>query len=394
MSKNFYPALLFISLVLCACNGKSVSYNSPEAETILYDPDSTETIRLDDVVQVTKVIELMSDSHAGMIGEIRELLYTNGVFVVFDSENKLVQTFDENGNFIRRISFLGNGPHEYLDIMDVCITPSGNIAILDIQKQRILEFTVDGKFVSSFPFDCMTGEIEYLNNDTVVFNVSCQCFNQDDRINNCQIFLADRNRNGVGFWGEDLYFKTGNATYGMTFDQIYRFGGSVLCTLLDNNIIYKLADDGTMVPKYNLKLRPDDLVPIWDKDSHNSDDMANWFTTFFDNPYFGGSFIEFEDYTLVRYTKHYEYLPMLLYDHKKNQTFALDESGSDGMFSMFYNFSPAIMDDGHSVVCWVSPDVIRMYKEYGRIPNNELFMEAIKDYTEESNPLLVVFTFK
>ena len=26
--------------------------------------------------------------------------------------------------------------------------------------------------------------------------------------------------------------------------------------------------------------------------------------------------------------------------------------------------------------------------------NNELFREAIKDYTEESNPLLVVFTFK
>ena len=85
---------------------------------------------------------------------------------------------------------------------------------------------------------------------------------------------------------------------------------------------------------------------------------------------------------------------MLLYDHKKKQTFALDESGSDGMFSMFYNYSPAIMDDGHSVVCWVSPDVIRMYKEYGRIPNNELFREAVKDITEESNPLLVVFTFK
>ena len=111
MSKIFYPALLFLSLVLSACNGKNAPYNSPEAETILYDPDSTETIRLDDVVQVTKVIELKSDSHAGMIGEIRELLYTNGVFVVFDSENKLVQTFDENGNFIRRISFLGNGPH-------------------------------------------------------------------------------------------------------------------------------------------------------------------------------------------------------------------------------------------------------------------------------------------
>ena len=394
MKRIFNSVLPVVALYILACNTKSVSLNSPEAETILYDPDSTETIRLDDVVEVTKVIELKSDGYAGMIGEIRELLYTNGVFVVFDDANKLVQTFDENGNFIRRISSLGNGPHEYLDIRDVCITPNGNIAIVDTQKQRMLEFTVDGRYVSSFPFECGPTEVEYLNNDTVVFDVAAQCFSTDDRINSCEIFLADRNKNGIGYYGEDMYFKTGKSNYGMTFNQVYRFCGSVFFTLLENNTIYKLSEDGTMVPKYNLKLRPDDLVPVWDEKIHRDEDMMTWMRNYLENPFFGGAFIEFDDYTLVRYTFHYEYLPMLLYDHKKKQTFALDESGSDGMFSLFYNYTPAIMDDGHSLVCWVNPSVVRLYEEYGRSPNNELFREAIKDYTEESNPLLVVFTFK
>ena len=71
-----------------------------------------------------------------------------------------------------------------------------------------------------------------------------------------------------------------------------------------------------------------------------------------------------------------------------------DETGDDGVFSSFFNFSCAVMDDGHSIACWVSPDVIRSFLQYGRIPDNELFRKAVSEMDDESNPILLVFTFK
>jgi hypothetical protein len=261
-------------------------------------------------------------------------------------------------------------------------------------KKRITEFTVDGKYVSDFSIQGYPHGVEYLNNDTLVFESACDISADDDRINASEIYIADRKGEIIGCFGEDMYFKTRRSDYGMSRRLLYRYCGTIFFTLLENNIIYKMNADGTAVPKYNLQLRPKNLVPMWDKEYHTEDDIMYWMTNFFEQPNFGGAFIEFEDYSIVRYTDHYHYLPMLVYDHRKKQTFAVDETGDDGVFSSFFNFSCAVMDDGHSIACWVSPDVIRSFLQYGRIPDNELFRKAVSEMDDESNPILLVFTFK
>ena len=393
MRKFLNSVLVSIMFALIACKG-SVSVDSPEAETILYDPDSTAVLKVDDVLELTRVIQLETAGPSSMIGEIYQLAYTNGVFVVLDMSNKAVKIFDENGKFVRNISSHGNGPKEYLDIRSICITPNGNIAIVDDMKKRITEFTVDGKYVSDFSIQGYPHGVEYLNNDTLVYESACDISADDDRINASEIYIADRKGEIIGCFGEDMYFKTRRSDYGMSRRLLYRYCGTIFFTLLENNIIYKMNDDGTAVPKYNLQLRPKNLVPMWDKEYHTEDNIMNWLPTFFEQPNFGGAFIEFEDYSIVRYTDHYHYLPMLVYDHRKKQTFAVDETGDDGVFSSFFNFSCAVMDDGHSIACWVSPDVIRSFLQYGRIPDNELFRKAVSEMDDESNPILLVFTFK
>ena len=394
MRKLLNPILVSMLFALIACNSNSARLNSPEAETILYDPDSTAVLKVDDVVELTRVIQLETAGPASMIGEIYKLAYTNGVFVVFDMSNKVVKIFDENGKFLRNISTQGNGPKEYLDIREICITPGGNIAIVDDMKKRITEFTVDGKYVSDFSIQGYPHGVEYLNNDTLVFESACDISADDDRINASEVYMADRKGEIIGCFGEDMYFKTRRSDYGMSRGLLYRYCGSVFFTLLENNIIYKMNDDGTAVPKYNLELRPQNLVPMWDKDHHTQDDIMDWMKNFFELPNFGGAFIEFEDYSIVRYTDNYHYLPMCIYYHKKKQTFAVDDSGDDGVFRSFFNFSCAVMDDGHSIACWVSPEIIRSYLQYGRLPDNELFRKAVSEMDDDSNPILLVFTFK
>lgn len=386
---KYFLVLLATLPVLSACksNGGGVVDNG--AETILYDENNAETLQLKDVVELTKVIRLEDSGPNSMVGHIDELLCVNGVFVVVDKYGtRRIQTFDSNGKFISKISALGNGPHEYISVRDVCITPQGNIGIVDTQKRRILEFTVDGRYVSAIPLSCMPAYVEFLNNDTLVLNVSCNTNNEDDRINESEIIISDRNKNSIGYFGEDMLYKTNRSDYAMIMQQVYKYGGSVYCTLLEDNVIYQI-DGARMKPKYTLKMAPDDLIPMWDEKAHNRDDFMTWFNK---QPHFY-SFMEFEDFTLLRYSREKNLIPLLLYDHKKKQVFELEVSDDEPLLSYYFSLN-AVMDDGHSIVTWNSASKVKYREEHGPEIDNGLLKEACKGLTEESNPLLFVFTFK
>lgn len=386
---KYFLVLLATLPVLSACksNGGGVVDNG--AETILYDENNVETMQLKDVVELTKVIRLEDSDPNSLVGSIDELLCVNGVFVVVDKYGtRRIQTFDSNGKFISKISALGNGPHEYISIRDVCITPQGNIGIVDTQKRKILEFTVDGKYVKDIPISCMPAYVEFLNNDTLVLNVSCNTNNEDDRINKSEIIISDRNKNSIGYFGEDMLYKTNRSDYAMMMQQVYKYGGSVYCTLLEDNVIYQI-DGARMKPKYTLKMAPDDLIPMWDEKAHNRDDFMTWFNK---QPHFY-SFMEFEDFTLLRYSREKNLIPLLLYDHKKKQVFELEVSDDEPLLSYYFSLN-AVMDDGHSIVTWNSASKVKYREEHGPEIDNELLKEACKGLTKESNPLLFVFTFK
>lgn len=394
MNKYFLVLLAALPVLFsCKRNGGGNSFDDNGAETILYDMDNTPSLPLKDVVELTKVIRLDDSDPNGLVGSIDELLYVNGVFVVADKyTSQRILTFDSNGKFISKISALGNGPREYNSVRDVCITPKGNIGIVDTQKKRILEFTVDGKYVTTIQLPCVPYYTEFLNNDTLVLCVAVNANNDDVRINESEFFTMDRKMNGIGYWGEDKYFKTGRSVYATTRKMLYRYGDSVYCSLLEDNVIYKVTDD-TIVPKYNLRMAPDALVAMWDEKNHDEDDLITWMNWYNRQPRFSGSFIELEDYSLVKFYAGY-YTPWLLYDHRKKQTFALTELDDDPLFSCYFRFTEAVMDDGHSIVSWNNAGTVLMHERLGPEIDNGLLKEACKGLTEESNPLLFVFTFK
>ncbi len=394
MNKYFLVLLAALPVLFsCKSNGGGNSVDDNGAETILYDMDNTPSLPLKDVVELTKVIRLDDSDPNGLVGSIDEVLYVNGVFVVVDKwTSQRILTFDSNGKFICKISALGNGPHEYISVRDVCITPQGNIGIVDTQKKRILEFTVDGKYVATIQLPCVSYYTEFLNNDTLVLCVAVNANNDDVRINESEFFIMDRKMNGIGYWGEDKFFKTGRSVYGTTRKMLYRYGDSVYCSLLEDNVIYKVTDDA-FVPKYNLRMAPDDLVAMWDEKNHDEDDLMTWMNWYNSQPHFTGYFIELEDYSLVKYSAGY-YIPWLLYDHRKKQTFVLTELEDDLLFSYYFRFTEAVMDDGHSIVSWNNAGTVLMHERLGPEIDNGLLKEACKGLTEESNPLLFVFTFK
>ena len=134
---------------------------------------------------------------------------------------------------------------------------------------------------------------------------------------------------------------------------------------------------------------PEDLLPLWDKKAHQRDDFLQWYVK---QPNFL-RFMEFEDYTLLNYRREINPIPLLLYDHKEKQVFELEVSDDEPLLSYYYSLN-AVMDDRHSIVTWNSASMVKYREEHGPEIDNELLKEACKGLTEESNPLLFVFTFK
>lgn len=71
----------------------------------------------------------------------------NKLFVLDKSLNKVV-IFDMNGNYLTHIHKAGNGPSEYLSLMDLCLdTDQKQLILLCGQPNKIMKFNYVGEFI-------------------------------------------------------------------------------------------------------------------------------------------------------------------------------------------------------------------------------------------------------
>ena len=148
--KRTYRQLLYNIVLFCfiACNYKQANdsiYN--DVETISIDYENGPIVCFDSIVSDIKFIKLETKEN-NMIGDIYKMLITNDRIIIADKfSSKSVHLFDISGKHISKLSNLGNGPQEFLNITDVDITPSGLIAIKDNYKDILLYYNMDGEFV-------------------------------------------------------------------------------------------------------------------------------------------------------------------------------------------------------------------------------------------------------
>ena len=147
--KRSYRQLLYNIVLLCfiACNYKQANdsiYN--DVETITIDYENGPMVCFDSIISDIRFIKLETKEN-NLVGNVDKMLIHDDKIIVVDRYNsKSIHVFNEMGKHISRISNVGNGPHEYLTITDVDITPSGLIAIKDNYKDVILFFNTDGSF--------------------------------------------------------------------------------------------------------------------------------------------------------------------------------------------------------------------------------------------------------
>lgn len=173
--------LLIVITILFSCNQNvqnNSDFNSSRGNIELMERDTIKTKILDfensllvnyDSL-VADVHYILLDNKKGIIGQLDNILYHNGLYCVYDKKEDCVYIYNEEGVCVNKIDEQGGGPTEYGAIANIDINPiNSEIVITDRFRPQIMFYGLDGNFKHKrlCPFQ---NSQAYLLNDTVIIH--------------------------------------------------------------------------------------------------------------------------------------------------------------------------------------------------------------------------------
>lgn len=165
LNKNSLIILSILTFIATGCDEKPKTGKVSERNgvlTIKVDLNEVKEGKLTDYFEphIDYVILEDNDQTEAQIGEIAKLIGHRDRLFVFDWwVGKCVQIFDRQGNFIRRIRNMGEGPEKYLELADIDIVQ--DTIYLLAHPRKIMKFDLEGNFISEFNLDFIGRTFHY-----------------------------------------------------------------------------------------------------------------------------------------------------------------------------------------------------------------------------------------
>lgn len=133
--------VLFVICFLTACNNKNINKNGAQLEV---DYKNLNKLNLSEFVDDIKVIRLQStDGH--IVGQISKVLVFDNNIYIWDQLSNMLFIYDMNGNILNTLNKIGNGPEEYIKIIDFDIDEKG-IYIVDFPSHSVKLYNFNLEF--------------------------------------------------------------------------------------------------------------------------------------------------------------------------------------------------------------------------------------------------------
>ncbi|MDD3322732.1 MAG: 6-bladed beta-propeller [Paludibacter sp.] len=172
----------FILLFTVSCNKQESKYKCEQTFSI-------EKSIVDNVFEWPKSIKIdrcvrLETCDSVLIGSVKKIIVEGDKYYIFDSKNKTIFEFNQEGKFISKICRQGNGPQEYVEIRDFDLNKGGDIiSILDYKN--VVKYNVkNGAFVRKVKINekinplqliCFENNVNYFWNGTST-NDDKNCF--------------------------------------------------------------------------------------------------------------------------------------------------------------------------------------------------------------------------
>lgn len=377
--KNYYFILLIV-FCLCSCNRHSLNHENLNGAEILSAQfvNSTEPVKRDMLIDSVSFVKLETANDC-LIGVIDKILFVDDIMVVVDKNiSKAVYLFDMNGRFLRQISRLGNGPHEYLTIKDVCITPNNEIAIYDIFKDKVLFFDTTGQYLKEQSMPYRFQQFEYIDSTAIIFNIIG--YKEKRKYRNYTYVVTDQKF-------KDLYFF-GNELPDIDFLRnryVFSYNGTVYCSINFGNTLYQVGKD-SIKAAYYLDF-PDDV----NKSQYsNTEEYLKLLET---HTNFNDGFYELTDYIIYGCIVPYNGMQYFVYDRKTKESTLLNVREMFNPMLIYMWYLDAVYKDN---------TVVEIVKSTDIIANKEsIYEEFVDDYPQlkdlydglnvDSNPVLFFY---
>lgn len=133
--------MLFLTAYSCKEQG---THSSAEGEVIVFSDKKFKLVDTAFFAQ-TRLIPLETTDDA-LIRHIDEIGVSGDTLFLWDRLQKKIFIYDTNGKFIHTIQDIGNGPHEYVSISDICVY-NKQLYVLCDNPYKIMKYNFRGQFV-------------------------------------------------------------------------------------------------------------------------------------------------------------------------------------------------------------------------------------------------------
>lgn len=362
--------LLLLSFIILSCGAR---HKSSQA-TYAIDLDSASQI-WPEVVDVECIPLATNDT--SLIADIDKVIYRNGIFYVFDKVGKKILLFNRQGDFLKSIHKIGQGPGEYTEPCDMDVDEKGNIYLSDWATQNILVYK--------------NGD----ENDYKVINID-EYFLDFAVIGNSiylgLVYQEGEARQNLMVWSETAEKATvvkknllleGNKLAYRAKHYIFRSGNEAFYYERFFPYIYQLGEGkiDTCISFSSKKMPTEENVKLWAQ-GNPMEQVQKSFQYIADV----SACYETDDFICIRF----ESLPVSygIIDKKSGSKYCANSTDALGM-----PFKGVCAVAEQRFVSYFTLSDENIEKVFEMIPENEK-KEKLQSLSEDSNPVLLLFRFK
>jgi len=389
MKKTLHVLLAsIVSFLLVQCDTNTTT------KTISGD---TTVIKLDFKAEKTNVheigliddIKLLRLDCEEVIGEIRKVVRHNDRLYLMDSQTSKVFIFDVEGAYINHIARRGQGPEEYLQLVDIFVDPAdATLNLVSRLDKKVLKFDADGSRLlkiertpKSFHNLLITedGYLGYMNN-----------FREDSSQPYNVWTVTPKMKLGEGFFEIDPSWSSKGFGDGSVFSN---YGDLVYyITLMDFNI-YAFRNGELSIP-YRFDLGA--LAWPEDKKDYSEYEKVRGSLEYPHILHFY-YFQETENHLITNIVREGQDL-LGVYDKRNGKTYIAKLEGS--FVESVFSFGRIISFDEHAIYTYIDASSMSFFRKGGyegdleeRYPEQvKRLRERFSEIDEEDNPFLVIYT--
>lgn len=377
--------VVFVLVLFSSCGKKERRIFKATPMLISINNDELEReINFQDIIENIDFIPLETTPES-YIGQVGKITFFKSNMIIWDMQSRSILIFDKNGKFLNKISRVGSGPYEYIDINDFCVHPKTGEISIATNTNKILNFSFDLSRCTLYDkIGFFPVAIERFNNGNYAFTST---------MNEANVYVADSNMNIIKKGLPNPFKNTS-----LRSNSISRFGDTILCRLptFYNDTIYRITADSIVTwcaPDFEFHADYSDPTKLFvDIPSagriYNNIEMNGTFNYSETN-----EFISFEMIYPRKY--HDTRILYVIYSKKNKKTTVITPTNvKKTPFEELGFYYVGDLDPSGRITQGISSSAILMSKTKDDSPICRRINELKGQLNEESNPVIMFLKFK